>query len=252
MLKNPLTMQGRIDRCWLFTYEADPRELAALVPSPLELVTHHGRAYWNVVVCHVRKMRPWPLPAVLGASYWHVAYRLYVRCHPAMGEPLEGLYFVRSDCDHRLMTAGGRQLTDFNFHNAGVQVQEKGTQTRIVVASREAPAEVVIDRALPARLREGSVFGTLEEAAAALKYRPAGISVSPQGIVSAVRITRDEAAWQACLVHTPQVDWGFFHGKAVQPEIVYEVAPIDYVWNRGRKIACHTARQAGKTASAVS
>jgi len=236
MLKNPLTMQGRIDRCWLFTYEAAPCDLAALVPAPLELVTHHGRAYWNVVVCHVQKMRPWPLPALLGVSYWHVAYRMYVRCHPVQGKPFEGLYFVRSDCDHRLMTAGGRWLTDFNFHNARIQVQEDDARSRIRVASKEAPAEVVIDRSVPARLREGSAFRNLEEAATALKYHPAGISVSPQGIVSAVRITRDEAAWQARLVHTEQGDWGFFRGRAVQPEIVYEVAPIDYVWNRGRQV----------------
>lgn len=252
MLKNPLTMQGRIDRCWLFTYEADPHDVCALVPAPLELVTHHGRAYWNVVVCHVQKMRPWPLPALFGVSYWHVAYRLYVRCHSAQGETLEGLYFVRSDCDHRLMTAGGKHLTDFNFHNAGVHVQDDGARTRICVVSAEAPAEVSIDRDLPARLREGSAFRDLEEAAAALKYRPAGISVSPQGDVSAVRISRDETAWQARLLHVEQANWAFFAGRTVQPEIVYEVAPIDYVWNRGRQIACGPAHRANEYARVAS
>ena len=101
--KNPLTMRGILDQCWLFTYQTPVAEAQAVLPRELEPVTHAGHAFWNIVVCHLRAMRPKPLPAFLGVSYWHVAYRLYVRFHPASGPPVEGVYFARSDCDSRLM-----------------------------------------------------------------------------------------------------------------------------------------------------
>src|SRR5437763_16699429 len=116
--KNPLTIIGTLDRCWLFVYQTPIEEARALLPRELEPVTHGGCAFWNVVVCHLRQMRPKPLPAFLGVSYWHVAYRFHVRFRPRSGPPVEGLYFVRSDCDSPLMTWAGNLLTDFNFHTA--------------------------------------------------------------------------------------------------------------------------------------
>ena len=40
--------------------------------------------------------------------------------HPAVGEPLEGLYFARSDCSSRLIAAAGSVLTDYNLHTAAI------------------------------------------------------------------------------------------------------------------------------------
>jgi hypothetical protein len=117
-----------------------------------------------------------PLPAWLGFRYWHVAYRFYVRYYPPGGEVIEGVYFVRSDCNSPLMTAVGNWLTDFHFHTAGIEVSEKGSQLQIAIRSPEAPADVTLDREKPPRLPAHSVFGSLEEAAAFLKYKPFGIS----------------------------------------------------------------------------
>src|SRR4051812_42714640 len=121
--QNPVTMVGRLDPCWLFAYRTPAQEARAFLPPALEPVTHGGFAFWNVVVCRVQRMRPWFAPAPLGVSYWHIAYRLYVRFHPAQGEPIEGLYFVRSDCDSWLMALAGNLVTDFRFHTAAVRVQ---------------------------------------------------------------------------------------------------------------------------------
>jgi hypothetical protein len=109
--KNPITMKGRIDRCWLFTFQAPEAEARALLPRPLVPVTREGFAFWNVVVCRVEAMRPRGVPGFLGMSYWHVAYRLYARFGAE-----EGLYFVRSDCDSGFMATMGNVMTDFNFH----------------------------------------------------------------------------------------------------------------------------------------
>ena len=104
MQKNPLTMAGRLTRCWLFTYRTPLRQAQALLPSSLEAVSFDGVAYWNIVVCEIRSLRPKSLPAVTGIGYRHVAYRLYTQFHGPSGPPQRGLCFLRSDCDSALLT----------------------------------------------------------------------------------------------------------------------------------------------------
>jgi hypothetical protein len=232
--KNPLTMVGTIERCWLFTYQTPVEEARALVPGELELVSREDCAFWNIVVCWIRAMRPKGLPVFVGMSYWHVAYRFYVRFHPESGPPIEGLYFVRSDCDSRLMAWMGNLLTDYNFHPAGITVSEPAPLLRIAIQSPDCPEEAVLDRAKPAQLPAHSLFSSLEDGAAFLKYKPFGISITASGRANVVAIRRDEVAWQSRLVQVVSADWRFFEGKTVRPEICYEVEPIDYQWNRGR------------------
>jgi uncharacterized protein YqjF (DUF2071 family) len=233
---NPFTIRGTIDRCWLFTYQAPEEEARALLPRRLELVTRAGCAFWSVVLCHLSHMRPKPLPAFLGISYWHVAYRLYVRFHPASGPPVEGLYFLRSDCDRALMTRTGNLLTNYNFHTAGIEVVQEPARVCLSVRSPDARAAATIDREQPPRLPAHSAFASLDEAAAFLKYQPRGISITPDGKASIVAIQRDEAAWRSRLVTVVEAQWQFFEGKTVRPEICYEVEPIDYQWNRAQRV----------------
>jgi hypothetical protein len=229
-------MVGVLDRCWLFTYQTPEEEARALLPRQLEPVTHGGCAFWSVVVCHIQAMRPKPLPALLGMSYWHVAYRFYVRCHPASGPPLEGLYFLRSDCDRPLITLLGNLLTDYQFHTAGVEVAEEPPFVHFSVRSPDAPAHATLDRSRPAELPTHSVFASLDEAAAFLKYQPRALSITEDGRVNVVAITRDEAAWNSRLVTVTGAEWKFLEGRTVRPEICYEVEPIAYQWNRGRQV----------------
>lgn len=236
MRKNPLTMKGAIERCWLFAFRTSAAEAAARLPSPLEPVTFGGCAFWNVVVCRVEAMRPRFAPRFLGMSYWHVAYRLYARFRPAAGEPIEGLYFVRSDCDRPLMAAMGNLMTDFNFHTAAVTVEERGSHVRIQVDSPDAPATADVDRGRTVELASGSPFGSVEQAAAFLKYKPAGLSAGPEGRVNVVRIVRDEAAWVGRPVSMTGGRWSFFDGFPAEPELCTEVEPIAYRWNAGELV----------------
>jgi hypothetical protein len=232
--KNPLTIVGTIERCWLFVYQTPEEEARKLVPGALELVTRDGCAFWNIVVCRLRAMRPRDFPAFLGASYWHLAYRFYVRFHAESGPPIEGLYFLRSDCDSRLMTFMGNLLTDYHFHTAGINVIEEAPLLHLSIRSPDAPARVTLDRTKPSELPAHSVFPSLEAAAAFLKYKPFGISVDAANRANVVDIQREDAAWKSRLVSVVSAEWKFFEGMTVRPEICYEVDPIAYQWNRGR------------------
>ena len=231
--KNPFTVRGRIRRCWLFTWRTPEETVRSLVPAPLVPETHRGFAFWNVVVCEISGMRPRALPASLGIGYWHAAYRLHVRARVAHGREVEGLHFIRSDCDRSIVAALGNVLTDFHFHTARIAVRETAgaVDGRIEVA--DASARFRIDRRAAPQLSAGSPFASVAEAAAFLKYKPCGLSPAGRDGLNAVRIVREENAWQSRVVAVAEQSWEFFAGRDVTPEVCCEVAPIDYEWSRG-------------------
>ncbi|HEU5376702.1 MAG TPA: DUF2071 domain-containing protein [Ktedonobacteraceae bacterium] len=232
--KNPLTMVGNLDRCWLFTYRAPVEKVRKLLPQGLEPVTHAGYAFWNIVVCHISSMRPRHIPGFPGISYWHLAYRIYVRLPLAEGRTIEGLYFLRSDCDRRLMALAGNLLTDFHFHTAPLRVQQDPEGLEIKVEVADAPAHVRLLPDVKPQYDPRSAFVSLEEAAAFLKYKPYGISLGKAGCANVVHITRDESAWRSSLVQVEFARWSFLREQDTQPEICYAVEPIRYQWDRGR------------------
>lgn len=227
-----LTVCGRIERCLLFVYRTPVEVVGGLLPEPLRAVTHGGFAFWNVVVCQLRYMRPWPMPMPFGWAYQHVAYRLHAEVDLRSGGKLEGLFFARSDCDSPLVATTGNRLTDFRFHRAEIDIDESTTLTTGEVRSPEAAAHFEIDRNTAPRLAAGSPFVSLDEAAMALEYKPAALSPRSGNRVEITRVRRDEAAWRWRLVKVIAAEWEFFRGKNVQLELCYEVAPVDYEWQR--------------------
>jgi hypothetical protein len=234
MLKNPISMKGRIDRCWLFAFSMSEAQAKSLLPSQLEPVTHEGKAFWNIVVSHIDSMRPASLPIKWGISYWHAAYRICVKFRTAGGEQIEGLYFLRSDCDNALMSKAGNLLTDFNFHVAGISSTDSLTETKVQIESKDMPGYAVMSKAEPAFLQAGSSFETLQEAGEFLKYKANGISIDGDGLANIVHIIRDESKWQYQLVNVVKQDWSYFNDKEANFEVCYQLQPIDYVWQKAK------------------
>jgi len=231
--KNAITMQGTIDRCWLVAFRANPDKVRQVLPEPLEPVIHGGFAYLGIVVSHLKSMRPSPLPAWTGMSYWHAAYRIYARLTPPGRLPIEGLWFIRSDADSALMTSAGNLLTDFRFHQSHISAENEGDLTILSVTSKEAPLKAVLGG--PALLSDGSPFQSIWDAAKTLEYAPAGLSVSgDDGLV--MRITRDNDRWRYKLKGVLSVDSPLLDEFDAVPEIAYEVEPIDYQWNRAKRV----------------
>ena len=232
--KNPFTVRGRLRRCWLFVYRTPAVAARALLPRPLNLVTRDGFAFWNIVVCQIGALRPAGWPAAVGLGYWHVAYRLHVRAQPQDGAPVEGLWFLRSDCDSALVAAGGNLVTDFCFHHATIEVAETDRTVAGKITAHGGDAQFHLNRKTTPQLAAGSPFASVEEAAAYLKYKPFGISPSGPEAVNVVRVVREEAAWRSRLVAVEDARWQFLARHETALEICYEVEPIDYQWERGK------------------
>lgn len=237
--RNPITMAGSIRQCWLFVYRL-PAEIAQpLLPSPLQLITRGGFAFLNIVVCRLEAMRPAPIPAALGMGFRHIAYRLHVHAPASTGRPIEGLHFLRSDCDRWLVARAGNLLTDFRFHRAAIRITESRDEVTGAIDSPDAPAQFRIDRRRPPTLSAGSPFTSLDEAADFLRYKPCALSVENDDTVQVLRVRRNESTWRDRVVSVADASWQFLAGREATLELCYEVDPIDYLWERG-----HTVRVA--------
>lgn len=232
---NPIPMRGLIERCWLFVYRTPSESVADLLPAGLELVTRNGWAFWNVVVCELSGMRPCGIPDSLGLGYRHVAYRLVVRAKA--GRNCEGLYFVRSDCDRALVATVGNWLTPFGFHRGSIRLEETPETVRGTVEAADASAAFRIDRLIPPRLSEASPFASLAEAAKELKYAPRAFATDREGVLHLLAVTRDETRWRDRVVTVLEAHWQFFQAQEAFLELCYEVQPIEYRWERGRKLS---------------
>ncbi|HZH98117.1 MAG TPA: DUF2071 domain-containing protein [Fimbriimonadaceae bacterium] len=219
-------MRGRIERCWLFCFRVEPDRVRGLVPEPLELVTRGGWAFYNVVVSELSHMRPWFLPRFLGMSYTHVAYRLMVRW-----QAVEGLYFLRSDVDSSLVAKAGNLLTDFRMHVARVRIGSTPTSIRV-----EAPGAALEATIFPQgpQLAAGSPFQSIREAEQFLKYKPAALVRSANG-VDVLRIGRNEQDWKSRLARVENGRFEFLGEPCPPLELCFEVDTIDYQWNRAER-----------------
>jgi uncharacterized protein DUF2071 len=233
-------MAGRIDECFLLSYAIDPKQVSALVPAGLDTVTCHGAAFLNIVVCHVDRMRPRFTPRGLGITYWHVAYRVQVRAQQTGGASIEGLYFLRSDVNHRLFGALGNRMTDFRFHAADVQFSPRGGEwnLRVIDPSSDGDATLRMRRASTDGLMADSPFSSVEERERVLKYAPFALSVSNSGkSVRVAEVIRDEALWRETPVEVVAAEWTYALRLGV-PDMhlvrATQVAAIDYVWRIGR------------------
>ncbi len=231
-----LTMVGRLSECLLLSYRAKAQAVAPLVPAGLELVTLDDRAFWNIVISRIEKMRPAGVWSLLGISYYHVAYRLLVRA----GDSREGLYFVRSDADSLLISEAGNLASDFRFHPARVSQSEDSSGLTFEVSESmdgAGDARLRIDLESEPRLSRDSCFASLDEARRFLKYRPLGLSVDGRSLKIA-EVFRDEAEWRETPVSIAEAHWEFFD-RLAQDEMVLELAtrvsPIDYRWRLGRR-----------------
>ena len=234
--KNPFTVRGRLRRCWLFVYRTPVESARALLPPQLEPVTREDFAFWNIVVCKIGGLRPAPLPAAVGLDYWHVAYRLHVRAPTEGGFFVEGLHFLRSDCDRALVALAGNLVTDFHFHHATVAVSVGTSGSTGKIRARGGDADFRLGSEPPSSLNPGSPFASLGQAADWLKYKPFGLSSCGDGAINVVHVARDEAAWRSRLVTVEKARWEFLGPYETALEICYEVEPIDYQWERGRII----------------
>jgi uncharacterized protein YqjF (DUF2071 family) len=233
--KHPLPMRTVFRQCFLVNFAVRAEVMRGLVPAPLEPDLHRGEAFLSVVIAVMDRMRPAFVPAPLGVTYRQVVYRAVVRHR---GE--RGVYFLRSDADHRWMSLAGDWLTFFRFHSSPIAVRGEGPLVHVDLAARpgdhadiRASFEVGgASRSLPPASR----FASLAEAQAFLVelYVAFGCDATT-GEVRAVRIDRGE--WDLRVVADRRAQYDFMDGSRLFPagsarlDSVFYVEAIPYYWH---------------------
>jgi hypothetical protein len=229
-------MVGRLEECYLLAYRTPAASVQHLIPQGLELVTHGEWAFWNIVISHVLRMRPKGCPTTLGISYLHTAYRLYVRATTADGRTIQGLYFLRSDVDSRLIASTGDLFTDFRFHHAKIDLDHSPQEITVQISGTKRDVGDAELHLSDTPVATDSCFASPEEAAAFLKYRPFGLSVAGRRLKLA-EVFRNESDWHETPVALVNSRWNYLESIG-QSDLLLEqatrVSPIDYRWRLGR------------------
>ena len=225
-----LTMVGRIGPCYLLNYRVPAARVEHLLPSRLKLITHRKFAFLGVVLSRIERMRPRFVPALVGMTYWHIGYRLHVRAELPGGGAVDGLFFLRSDAESRLISLGGNLLTDFRFHPAKISVGDD----QITVKSDDGGGDAVVQFADECvdELQSASCFDSIAECARVLTYQPNGLACVGDGVRIA-QVIRDESCWRERPIRIAEAKFAFLDAIApgeFQLERATRVAPIDYVW----------------------
>jgi uncharacterized protein YqjF (DUF2071 family) len=221
--------------CFLVNFALDPAVLRRVIPPPLELDLHQGEAYLSVVIADMVRMRPAFLPPVFGLSYIQVVYRAVVRHR---GE--RGVYFVRSDANHRLMARLGDWFTFFRFHYAPARLQRAGDHTEFALEGTQDGAADIRSRFLVGEgsnaLPPASRFAQLPEARAFLVELFVAFGITSAGTVRPVRIKR--GTWNVRVVPDAIGDYrllgkaGPFGPDGGRLDSAFHVTDVPYHWYR--------------------
>lgn len=164
-LKNhPFGVDAELERTVVLSYAAPVEELAALLPSFLEVDTFNER--WGFVamaIVRTRNLRPSGFPAWCGQDFWLIGYRIFVRYTNAKGRRLRGLYILGSETDRRRMVFLGNRFTHYRYGYKPMKTEHAGAG--LSLHARDGSLAVrVKDEGSSVALPADSVFADWTEA----------------------------------------------------------------------------------------
>lgn len=119
--KHVFPMKTVFRKCFLINFAMSPSNLQSVLPYPIKpkINKNTGEAFLSVVIADMDKMRPSFLPYSMGITYNQVVYRAVIN----IDNYEEGVYFVRSDADNRLMCLFGNLGSFFKFNFANIKYE---------------------------------------------------------------------------------------------------------------------------------
>ena len=160
--KHPVGMVTDYRVVALLNYAVHPDVLRRLIPAPLELDVVHDRGFVTVVCADMVRMRPSPMPRLVGITYDQVVYRVPVRYRD---EP--GLFFLGSDAAQPLMVVAGAAFSMFRVRLSKTRITDAGDRVTVDVFGRRPGVDLHAYLKLEppgTNLPDFSAFGSRAEA----------------------------------------------------------------------------------------
>jgi len=225
-----VTMVGGLSSCYLLTYETTPARLAEHLPVGLSPQVQNGRAHWGIVLSIVDKMRPKHSPRWTGSTYTHLALRAYVEATDAKGSKHEGLYFLRSDVNSKLMALGGNVMTDFKFNASKISWREDDAGLDVELRTKDERRDAVVV------LRADWKADLMRDH---LAYEPWGLSPTRSGRkLRLAEVRRDETRWKETPMRVEKAEWQHLAELDPRARLVSatRVSPLPYEWRIGQTV----------------
>ena len=179
------TMRCTIERRLLVNYRIDPEAVMKLLPAPFRPQLVSGWAVGGVCFIRLSGLRPAYFPSALGSRTENVAHRFAVEWDDVHGTQA-GVFVPRRVTSSRLTALAGDRLFPGAYHLARFTVDERASELRIGVKSRDETLALSVS-AQEAPFLGGELFDSLEEALhffrrGALGYSPSGSAGSLVGV----------------------------------------------------------------------
>lgn len=233
--RHPFAVSAHFRHSLVVAYAVPANALEPLLPPTLKPDRHGELGLVAAAFVQTEDMRPSFLPPALGLDFFLGGYRIFVR---VAGRPsLRGLYIIRSDTDHKLLTFLGNLFTSYRYRTVDVDSRrEKGTLEIQIRPGVQISADL---SRRPGPLPPSSPFASLEDARRFAGPLPYTFHHEPEtGQLLSVRGIR--SSWNPEPVAVEVDELAFFSelfGDEATLANAFYVEDIDYRWERGRLIS---------------
>lgn len=173
-------LHGLIRRRLLVNYRLDPEVAAAQLPSPFRPKLVAGVAIAGICLIRLEKIRPAPMPAVLGFSSENAAFRYAVEWENEVGETCEGVFIPRRDTGSRINAISGGRVFPGVHHLSHFQVEDQNERIAIRIdADAERTPLIDLEAIETEAFPEESVFSSLDAASRFFETGCLGYSARP-------------------------------------------------------------------------
>lgn len=201
-------IRGVIARRLLVNFRVKADVLAPLLPAPFRPKLVNGWGMAGVCLIRLENIRPALVPSALGLNSENAAHRVAVEWDEA-GARHDGVFIPRRDSDSRLNQLAGGRLFPGVHHPAMFWSAESGNRFKIELRSDDGEVFVRVAARLANGWPGGSVFGSLEEAAAF--FKAGGRGWSPRGRNGELEgLELCTAAWRVEPLIVERVEASFF------------------------------------------
>jgi hypothetical protein len=209
------TIECTIERRLLVNYRIDPEMVMRLLPAPLRPQLVSGHAVGGVCFLRLGSLRPAHVPSRLGSRTENVAHRFAVEWDDDQGTHV-GVFVPRRDTSSRLTALAGDKLFPGAYHLARFMVQERASELRIGVESRDGALALSVS-AHEAPSLGGELFGSLEESLTFFRQGSLGFSASGRaGSLVGVRLLSE--SWEGRPVSVDHMVSSMFDDDQVFPK----------------------------------
>lgn len=185
-------VRGIIARRLLVNFRADPTVVQGILPAPFRPKRIKG---WSVVgICLIRleAIRPWGWPKMFGLASENAAHRTAVEWDEGSLRR-EGVFIPWRHSNSWLNCRLGGRFFPGIHHRAAFTIRDRGHRLELTVRGRSDSGDTRVVGETTERIRQGSVFASLDEATVFFQNGAVGWSPSRDpGVCEGLELRTDD------------------------------------------------------------